>query len=352
MIVENWIRYKKIMCKCTKVEEGIKLIYKKTNNESIDILHFLKNENIQLFEGFLKKLVKLVEKNFVNKNDKSINNMKEKDKILDLIIEYIEEIGFFLDISSKKEFIWKIEEIDKFIQNIIKVFLIYEIHIVLCRDSVGYNQRGAITFNTNVVILNLPHLYGYEIEDIRINRNDDFRIELYDIFNDYVYHTIIEEDILLNIQIGNLLSNNFFVELTSNNIYDLILYMILQRCVSFEHKRYFYDIENKTYYCEECGEEFFLDNYKYDFYPKNMKYCEDCRNKLQKGYKNDYKEKVKIINELRQYKGKIPKEYNDLRNEYNKFMRSIDNRKKGDKLPNLNELGKMLLKLKNIKSKG
>lgn len=346
MIVENLITYTKIMCKGSKLTNGIKLIYKEIKEESISIYEFKKDENIKLFVDFSKSIIKLVKRDFINGN-KSINNMNERNKILDLVIEYIEKVGFIFDISFRKNIIWTISEIDNFIKDNIKIYILYEIYVILSRESL--NPSGRNDLNEDIINLRLDYFYDYEIEDLIVHSQFKMNEDLYNILIDYIYNIIEDKDLNVNVKISSLLSNNFYVRANFINLYDLLLYVLLENYISFNHHKNYKDIEDKIYYCEGCGEEYVISKYDYDTPPNHMKYCEDCRDKLQKNYKNEYKEKVKIIDELRQYKGKIPKEYNDLRNEYNKFMRLINNRKKGDKLPTLNELGKMLLKFKNIK---
>lgn len=346
MILNNWINYKKIMCKCSKVEEGIKLIFEEEKEESIDSYEFTKNENVKLFVEFSKNIIKLVGKDFMNDKDKSINDMKEKDKILDLLIEYIEKVGFFLNISSKKEFIWKIKNIDYFVkEDVIYSYLHYEIFDSIRNNTYTF-QKGSI-INQNIECLNLSYLY--KVDDLYIGKIIDMDEKFYSILISDIYNTINDNNLISYFKLGGFISNNLYITLNFSNLYTLILYILLDKYIYLRHKYHFYRIKDKIYHCEECGIEFERDNMMDNYFPKNMRYCDECRKKLQQNYKDDYKEKVKIINELRQYKGKIPKEYNDLRNEYNRFMRSIDNRKKGDKLPNLNDLDKMLLKLKNIK---
>lgn len=345
MVVENWINYKKIICKCIKVKEGIKLIYEQTKEENIDIGEFIKDENIKLFVDFSKNIIKVVKKDFIKDENKSINDLKEKDKILDLLIEYIEKEGFIYNLSSKKEFIWKIEDIDTFIKyKILYTYLHYEIFKLL--RSYSISEQKALLLNRNIECLKLSYLYDTYIHIDKLSSLDK---DFFFILISDVYNTINDNNIGGYIKVSDLLSNTFYIDLVFYDLYDLILYVLLDKYIHLRHKFHFSEIEDKMYNCKECGEPFFIDDYKYYKFPKNTKYCEECSKKLQQGYKDEYKEKVKIIDELRQYKGKIPKTYNDIRNEYNKFMRLIDNRKKGDKLPTLSELSKMLLKLKSIK---
>lgn len=204
-------------------------------------------------------------------------------------------------------------------------------------------------------LLDLFRLYGIEKDDFGDIDYVDNEVrlkecnKLFDILIDDIHQSIKNNNINVCAKVGDLISNTFYIDLVFYNLYDLLLYLLLDKYSHLHNRQLFYFVEGKQYNCEKCGEPFFIDDCKYSKFPKNMKYCEECSQKLQKGYKDEYKEKVKIIDELRQYKGKIPKTNNDVRNEYNRFMRLIDNRKKGDKLPTLNELGKMLLKLKNIK---
>lgn len=349
MIVENWITYKKIMCKCSKINEGIKIIYKETKKEIIDTSKLTKDENIERFVNFSKNIIKLVGKDFVKDfvNDKelTIDKMKEKDKILDLIVEYVETGGFPFDISLNKEVLWTIKSIDTFIYQNIFLYLNYEIYTILRRDSLTLKSRNIL--NTDINVLDLPDLY--DIDDLEVISVDYIPDELYNILIDNIFNTINDNKISLHIELISLLSNNFCGRLSSTNLIDLLLYVLLEKYITLNHHYNYTKIENKSYICERCGEEYSINDYDYPYPPNHMKYCEKCRDISQKGYKSDYKEKVKIINELNQYKGKIPKEYNDIRNDYNRIMRLINNRKKGDKLPPLNELGKMLLKLKNLK---
>lgn len=161
MLVSNWVNYKKVICKCTKVKEDIKLICEGVMEENIDIGEFIKsenikNENIKLLIDLSDKIIKLIGIKFIEdfmKNEKkSLNDIKEKDKILDLLMEYIEKVGFFLNISSRKEFLWSTNDITAFIkEKVLYIYLHYEMFKILRNDNFLPQNKYKIKRNYGII---------------------------------------------------------------------------------------------------------------------------------------------------------------------------------------------------------